>query len=58
MNLLADMRGAFYAEAARCLREARSIDREFGGQDTLLAALLRFRAALCVLGAALIPPWR
>lgn len=57
-DLLATMRGTLYVEAARCLREATTIDRECGGQETLLASLLRFRAASCMFGAAFIPPWR
>lgn len=58
MRLLDNLRGALYAEAARCLREATTIDRECGGQETMMASLLRFRAAWCALGAALVPPWR
>jgi hypothetical protein len=58
INMLTQMRGSLYAEAARCLRDATTIDRECGGQETMLASLLRFRAALCVLAAEMIPPWR
>lgn len=57
-NLLATARGKLRAEAARCLREATSIDRECGGQRTLMTDQLRFRAACCTLGAEMIPPWR
>jgi hypothetical protein len=56
--LLNPLRAALYAEAARCLREATTLDRECGGQETMMTCLLRFRAACCTLGATMLPPWR